>query len=267
MLTNHRRRGFTLVELLVVVAIVTILVALLVPALSRAREHVNRVKCAANLRSLGQAMELYVQHYGWYPGGDAAEGPDYGLFAVWPVRLRAFTGGETEVFNCPSQDERCRWTQGALSPSGATAAHVAFGYHIGEPVIRQAGTYFSYGYNHRGPNFDVPMGLGYAVNVPLTAGLEGQVRPSRVRVPEEMIAISDSNADGNMDFAIHPRVAAWYPGTVHDGGANVLYCDGHVQSSRLDDLALTFPTDSAQSSARWAAMARRWRYDHRFGIY
>ena len=53
-------RGFTLVELLVVVAIITVLVALLLPALSGAREHANRIKCLSTLRSMGQAAQMHA---------------------------------------------------------------------------------------------------------------------------------------------------------------------------------------------------------------
>ena len=63
-----RRRAFTLVELLVVVGIVAMLIALLMPALARARTHAREVHCGANLRSVGQAMTMYVQNYRYYPG-------------------------------------------------------------------------------------------------------------------------------------------------------------------------------------------------------
>jgi prepilin-type N-terminal cleavage/methylation domain-containing protein/prepilin-type processing-associated H-X9-DG protein len=53
-------RGFTLVELLVVIAIIGVLMAVLLPALSRARESAYTIKCAANLHSIGQAMAVYV---------------------------------------------------------------------------------------------------------------------------------------------------------------------------------------------------------------
>src|SRR5687768_10633410 len=62
------RRAFTLVELLVVVGIIALLVALLMPALSKVRKHAFEVKCAANLRSIGQGLTMYTQQYGFYPG-------------------------------------------------------------------------------------------------------------------------------------------------------------------------------------------------------
>ncbi len=54
------RRGFTLVELLVVIAIIGILMALILPALSSAREAARRTQCANNVKNLGLAMQAYL---------------------------------------------------------------------------------------------------------------------------------------------------------------------------------------------------------------
>lgn len=62
------RRAFSLIELLVVVAIVSLLLAVLLPALGRARQQGKRTVCLSNMRQIGVAVRMYLPDHGdWFP--------------------------------------------------------------------------------------------------------------------------------------------------------------------------------------------------------
>ena len=88
-------RGFTLIELMVVITIIAMLAAILLPTLARAREAANRISCASNLWQLGMALLMFAgEHDGLLPPGT----PN-GIWGQWELRTaeRGVTQGSCTV--------------------------------------------------------------------------------------------------------------------------------------------------------------------------
>ena len=116
-------RAFTLIELLTVIGIISILLAILLPTLNRAREQSRRTKCAANLHNLGVACHAFAnEHKGYFPmcynmpdlkfpyrfpivvSQDDRLDQDFKLWQAYGTSYPCFTsyGMQTESWHCPS---------------------------------------------------------------------------------------------------------------------------------------------------------------------
>ena len=122
---RRRPRGFTLVELLVVIGIIALLISILLPSLARARQTAQQTACLSNIRNMGTATQMFVnEHDGWMykawlnsrPNtalGDLSSGEwryDYPAWG-WDYILSDYMGGNKSVFQCPS-DADSPWVRG-----------------------------------------------------------------------------------------------------------------------------------------------------------
>ncbi len=279
----QRNRGFTLVELLVVIGIIAVLIGVLLPALGKARRQAQETACASNLRQMGVAMTMYCNEQRYFPG-DISQTSKGVVVNVWAPSLRRYMKGNQSVFWCPSRDQDLLWSKvyetSAAAPSAAGDPETGFGYDKLERMLCAEGLPasfikdFSYGYNDWGsfsgpptPSYpgDPAIGLGlgadmYFGNGATSATNFGHVRASRVKSSTELIAITDRGVGTDRyRYNVDPTTQNQYPGNVHRNGSNVLFVDGHVSWFLQSDLT---NVDPANPRAGWQLMRRMWNRDH-----
>jgi len=128
----NSRRGFTLIELLVVIAIIAILAALLLPALSAAKQRAWTSSCNSNLHQIGLGMRMFADENGeLYPesGGDILwNATDPGTQKQsWMQQVFPYVGN-TNVYNCPGNVQLAADEQGPFNYfNGCNVAYVTTG--------------------------------------------------------------------------------------------------------------------------------------------
>jgi prepilin-type processing-associated H-X9-DG protein len=246
----------------VVIAIIAILAAMLLPALSKAKAKAKQISCINNMREIGIAGTMYIGDYNQYPGCLSTPSSGSGnYYYVWPTRLYNLMGGNRKAFTCPGAQPWTAWDTNANRTLGGNTPGPN---SVPDPYAILNTSYFGLGYNdwgihYQGGNESITspqLGLGGDVDGTLA---QGPVRDSMVKRPTDMIWITDVPSvpktvspwfNGNCEPADIKNTTGHSacPANRHNYRTDIVFCDGHVESPKRNDVR---DPNSAIWRARW----------------